>query len=192
MIQKKMKLDSSFGLPKLGLVKHFHTQINGARIHTDQFVFEPELSLPHDLDTASLKELKEHLLIELPWAVLIRIGQGGTGRSSNAQMLQLTLTASKAPSNLTEGMGPAQLTEEHGHKLAPTSESLGMTFCLSDRDPMLKLHTRKQLQQLAKYATKSIHKWPSFICEIGLADSIYHKSKEGPIFFKKLFGTRVM
>jgi hypothetical protein len=45
-------------------------------------------------------------------------------------------------------------------------------------------HTRKQLQQLAKYATKSIHKWPSFKCGIGLADSIYHKPKEGPIFLK--------
>jgi hypothetical protein len=142
-------------------------QINGARIHADQFVFEPELSLPHDLGTALPKELKENLLIELPWAVLIGISQGGTGRSSNAQMLHLALTASKAPRNLTKGMGPAQLTEEHGYKLAPTRESFGMTFCLSDRDPMLKLHTRKQLQQLAKYATKSIHKWPSFTREIG-------------------------
>jgi hypothetical protein len=49
---------------------------------------------------------------------------------------------------------------------------------------MLKVHTRKQLQQLAKYATKSIHKWPSFKCGIGLADSIYYKPKEGPIFLK--------
>ena len=62
------------------------------------------------------------------------------------------LTASKASGNLTEGMGAAQLAEEHGHKLVPTRESFSMTFCLSDRDQMLKLHTRKQLQQLAKYA----------------------------------------
>jgi hypothetical protein len=64
-------------------------------------------------------------------------------------------------------MGPTQLAEEHGDKLVPTRISFNMTFCLSDGDQMLKLHPRKQLQQLAKYATKSIHKWPSFKCGIG-------------------------
>jgi hypothetical protein len=81
-------------------------------------------------------------------------------------------------------MGAAQLAKQHSHKLTPTSEPFGMTFCLGGHDQMLKVHTRKQLQQLAKYATKSIHKWPSFKCGIGLADSIYYKPKEGPIFLK--------
>ena len=134
MIQKKMKLNGSFGLSELGPIKHFQAQINGARIHADQFVLKPELSLPHDLDTALPKELKENLLIELPWAVLIGISQGGMAWSSNAQMFQLPLTASKAPGNLTEGMGPAQVAEEHGHKLVPTRVPFGMAFCLSDRD----------------------------------------------------------
>ena len=114
--------------------------------------------------------------------MLVSIGQSGVTRSRNAQMFQLPLAASKASGNLTEGMGAAQLAKQHGYKLSPTSKSFSMTFCLGDRDQMLKLQTRKQLQQLAKYATKSIHKWPSFKCEIGLADSIYHKAKEGPIF----------
>jgi hypothetical protein len=129
MIEKKMKLDGSFGSPELGPIKHSQTQINGARIHADQFVFEPELSLPSDLGTASLKEMKENMLIQLPWAVLIGISQGGMAWSLNAQMSQLTLTASESPGNLTEGIGAAQLAEEHGHKLAPTRESLGMAFC---------------------------------------------------------------
>jgi hypothetical protein len=145
VIQKKMKLDGSFGAPKLGPIKYSQAQINGGRIHADQFVFKPELSLPNNLDTASFKELKENLLIELPWTVLIGISQGGMARSSNAQMFQLTLAASKASGNLTEGMGAAQLAKQHGHKLAPTSESFGMTFCLSDRDQVLKFRTRKQL-----------------------------------------------
>jgi hypothetical protein len=137
---------------------------------------------------ALFEEMEEDLLIQLPWTVLIGISQGGMGRSRNAQMFQLTLTTSKAPGNLTERMGAAQLAKQHGHKLSPTTKSFGMTFCLGDPDQMLKLQTRKQLQQLAKYATKSIHKRPSFKCEIGLADSIYHKLKEGPIFLKSYFG----
>jgi hypothetical protein len=124
------------------------------------------------LDTASVKELKENLLVQFPWTVLIGIGQGGMARSSDTQMFQLTLTASKTSGNLTEGMGATQLAKQHGYKLTPTSKSFGMTFCPGDHDPMLKVHTRKKLQQLAKYATKSIHKWPSFKCEIGFADSI--------------------
>jgi hypothetical protein len=95
------------------------------------------------LDTALFKELQEYLLIQFPWTVLIGISQGGMARSRNAQMSQLSLTASKASANLTEGMGAAQLTKQHGYKLAPTSEPFGMTFCLSDRYQMLKLYTRK-------------------------------------------------
>jgi hypothetical protein len=141
-----MKLDGSFGLPELGPIKHFQTQINGARIHADQFVFKPELFLPNDLDAASFKELKKNLLIEFPWAVLIGIGQGGVAWSRNAQMFELPLTASKAPANLAERMGTAQLAKEHGHKLAPTRESFGMSLRLSDRNQLLEFHTRKQLQ----------------------------------------------
>jgi hypothetical protein len=145
-------------LPELGPIKHFQAQINGARIHADQFVFEPELSLPNGLDTASFQDLEENLFIELVWAVLIGIRQGGTGRSSvHTQMLQLTLTASKSSGNLTEGMGTAQMTEKHGHELVPARKSFSVTLCLSARNQMLKLHTRKQLQQLAEYATKPVH-----------------------------------
>jgi hypothetical protein len=187
-----MKLDGSFGPSKLGPIKDLQAQINGGRIHADQFVFNPELSLPNDLDTALFKELKENLLIQLPWTVLIGIGQGGMARSSNAQMFQLTLTASKAPGNLTERVGVAQLAEEHGHKLAPTREPFGMAFRLSDRDQMLKLHTRKQLQELAEYATKSIHQWPSFKCEIGFGRLNLPHLKGRAYFFKKLFWTRLI
>ena len=136
MIQKKMKLDGSFGPPELGPIKHLQTQINGGRIHADQFVFEPELFLPDfDLNPASVKEFKKDMLIQFPGTMLVGIGQGGMARSRNAQMLQLPLAASKASGNLTEGMSAAQLAKEHGDKLTPTSKSFGMTFGLGDRSP---------------------------------------------------------
>jgi hypothetical protein len=146
MIQKKMKLDGSFGPSKLGPIKHLQAQINGGRIHADQFVLKPERFLSDDLGTAPVEELKENLLIELPWTVLIGISQGGMARSRNAQMFQLPLTASKTSGDLTESMGATQLTKQHGHKLTPTGESFAMTFGLGDGDQVLELHTRKQLQ----------------------------------------------
>jgi len=168
-----MKLDGSFGLSELGPIKHFQAQINGARIHADQFVLEPEFPLSDfDLNPAAIKEFDKDALVQLPGAVSVGIGQSGMARSRNAQMFQLSLAASKASGNLTEGMGPTQLAEEHGYKLGPTREPFGMTFCLGNRNQLLELQSRKELQQLAKYATKPVHKWPSFICEIGFADSI--------------------
>jgi hypothetical protein len=50
--------------------------------------------------------------------------------------------------NLTKRMGTSQLTKQHGDELTPTGESFSMTLCLSHRNQLLKLQTRKQLQQL--------------------------------------------
>ncbi len=140
-----MKLDGSFGPPELGPIKHLQTQIDGGRIHADQFVFKPKRFLPDDLDTASFKELKKNLLIELPWTMLIGISQGGMARSRNAQMFQLPLAASKASGNLTERMGAAQLTKQHGDKLTPAGKSFGMTFGMGFFHHVLELDSRKQL-----------------------------------------------
>jgi len=50
VIQKKMKLDGSFGPSELGPIKHLQTQIDGGRIHADQFVLKPKRLLPYHLD----------------------------------------------------------------------------------------------------------------------------------------------
>jgi hypothetical protein len=128
MIQKQVKLDGSLGLAELGPIKHGQTQINGARIHTDQFVLEPERFLDSHLPLASFQKPKKHLLIQFPGTVFIRIGQGGAAGSRETKMLQLPFTASQPSGNLPEGMGTAQLTKEHGHKLAPAAKSSGMSF----------------------------------------------------------------
>jgi hypothetical protein len=60
-------------------------------------------------------------------------------------MLQFTFTASKASGNLPQGMGSAQLAEEHGNKLAPTSEPSGMSFSFCLPHSLLELDSRKQL-----------------------------------------------
>jgi hypothetical protein len=145
VIQKKMKLDGSFGPSEFGPIKDFQAQIDGGRIHGDQFVFKPKRFLPDDLNAASFKEPKEELLIELPGAVLIGIGQGGMAWSGDAQMFQLPLAASKASANLTERMGTTQLAKQHGYKLAPAGKPFGITFGMGLFHHVLKLDSWKQL-----------------------------------------------
>ena len=60
-----------------------------------------------------------------------------------------------------------------------------MTFCLGFSNQLLKLHSRKELQQLAKYATKSIHQWPSFICGI-FGDIQFTTDYRKGLFFSKV------
>jgi hypothetical protein len=76
--------------------------------------------------------------------MFIGISQGGGARSSDTQMFQLTLADSKTSGDLTERMGAAQLAKQHGDKLAPASESFGMTFRLGDHHQMLKLYTHEE------------------------------------------------
>jgi hypothetical protein len=58
-------------------------------------------------------------------------------------------------------MGSAQLAKEHGDELSPAGEASGMTFGAGLVYRLLELDARKQLQELAEYATESIHQWPS-------------------------------
>ncbi len=72
-----------------------------------------------------MEKSKKEFLIERPRAVFVGIGQGGTVRSRNAQMFQFAFAAFKAPGDFSEGMGPSQVAEKHGHELAPAGKILG-------------------------------------------------------------------
>jgi hypothetical protein len=54
------------------------------------------------------------------------------------------------------------LAKKHAHKLAPARKAFAMALRAMFDDHALKLRARKQLQQLAEYATKYIHVEPSF------------------------------
>jgi hypothetical protein len=100
-------------------------------------------------------------------------------------VLQFALTASEPAGNLPERVGAAQLAKEHGHKLTPASKPSGMTLSFRLFNRLLKLDSGKQLQELAEYATKTVHVWPSFVCDFGsLQKPTYHKRCEGLILLK--------
>ena len=54
---------------------------------------------------------------------MVGIGQGGVAGSGDAEVFQFALTTTQATGNLPEGMGSAQLAEEHAHKLTPGGEA---------------------------------------------------------------------
>ena len=90
------------------------------------------------LALASFEQWHKDSLVELPGSVFIGISEGGAAGGGNSKMFQFTFTASETSCNFSERVSSAQLAEEHSYKLAPASESSGMSFGL------LKLDTRKQ------------------------------------------------
>jgi hypothetical protein len=134
-----MQLDGSLSPTKMSPVKHPETQINNGRIHTDQFVLKPKLFLSDNLHPTSVKEVQKDMLIEFPGTVLVSIGQGRMTGSGNPKVLEFAFTASQPPADLSEGMGATQLTEQHGHKLAPRGKSFSMAFGFGLFNHLLKL-----------------------------------------------------
>jgi hypothetical protein len=145
MIQKQMQFDSPLGSAEFGPVKEADTEINDGGIQTDQFILKPEFLSDLDLTLAPFEELHKDSLVELPGSVLIGISQSRTTGSTDAQMFQFAFTASQPSGNLSKRMGSAQLTEEHGYKLPPTSKSSGMAFSFCFHNGLLELDSRKQL-----------------------------------------------
>jgi hypothetical protein len=145
MIQKQMEFNGPLGSTEFGPIKEADTEVNDGGIEADQFVLKPELFLDLYLALAFFEELHKDSLVELPGPVLIGISQSGTTGGADAQMFQFAFTASQPSGNLPKRMGSAQLTEEHGHKLAPTSEPSGMTFSFCFHNGLLELDSRKQL-----------------------------------------------
>jgi hypothetical protein len=76
------------------------------------------------------------------------------GASGNPE---LAFAGSQAATNLAQGLRAAQMAEQHGHKLAPTTEPAGVALGFVLADCGLKLDSRKQLQHLTENAACSIH-----------------------------------
>jgi hypothetical protein len=60
-------------------------------------------------------------------------------------VFQFAFTTLEAPGDFPEGMGSAQMTEEHGDELPPAGESSGMAFGPSLFDGLLKFMSWKEL-----------------------------------------------
>ena len=61
--------------------------------------------------------------------MFVGIGQGGTARrSGDPHMHQPPQAAAQAVADFAQGIGASELTEQHGDKLRPAGEALGVTL----------------------------------------------------------------
>lgn len=73
-------------------------------------------------------------------------------------MAELALAGRQTTTDLAQRLSLAQLTEQHGQELSPAGEPAGVTLGLVLLDGLLKLQSRKQLENLgenAAYSTQS-------------------------------------
>ena len=155
MIQQAMELDRPLRPSELRPVRR--AQVDHRRVQAHQLVLEPERPpTPRQGLTASEERL-EHGPIELPRAMGVGIGQRRAGRRRDAQVFELALTAAQPAADLSQGMGTAELAEEHGDELPPAREPAGMALGVRPRHQRLELRPRKQLEELAEHAAESTH-----------------------------------
>ncbi len=127
-------------------VKHLQTQIDNGGIQANQFVLKAKPLLPDiALRLAPIKKFQKDILIKFPGTMFVGVSQSGMTGSTDAKVFELAFATAETAANLAEGIGPPQLTEQHGYKLAPGGEPPGMTFGFGFFDHLLELQTRKQL-----------------------------------------------
>src|SRR5208337_2714488 len=90
MVEKKVEFDRSLCLTEGSPIKERSAEVDDGSIHAEEFVLEEKLPLSRGNGSTLLEKLIEHLLIELPRAFLVGVGQrGSTGGGFYAEMFQL-------------------------------------------------------------------------------------------------------
>jgi hypothetical protein len=93
--------------------------------------------------------------------------------------------AAKPPQISRKDWRPSQITEQHGHELAPTTEAASMALGPVLQDGLLKLGAGKQLQHLAENAGYSCHGGGGPPYGSGLLNA--NRSRISPLPFKREF-----
>jgi hypothetical protein len=96
---------------------------------------------------------EKEILIDLPGAVLIGVGQGGMfGGFGDAEMDQFALAGLEAFVDFAEALRLAELAEKHGHELVPAAEAAGVAFALVATDDLFEKRSGDQMEKLAENA----------------------------------------
>jgi len=157
VIEQQMQLHRSFRAPILGPVEDTGAEFDQRGIQAQQLVLKAE-PVPSGDHAATVEQLIEHALVQLPGAVLVGVGQGrALGRVGQAQMPQLAFTGGQAAADFAQRLRSAQVAKQHGHELPPAREAAGMALGPVLDDGPLKLVPGKQLQHLAENARYSYH-----------------------------------
>lgn len=143
-----MQLDRALGATELRPVVRRQAQINHRRIQTDQLVLEAEFLLADRLGCDSLEQAVGHLLEQCTRTTSVGVGKRRTRWRFDAEMGELALATLQPAFDLAQGMGAAQLAEQHPDKLAPTRQPLAPVFSARFLDDAFEVGTRDELEYL--------------------------------------------
>ena len=97
------------------------------------------------------QERVEEVVVNLPGAVLIGIGEGAVRRGlSHAEVGEFAQTAAEPTTDLAEGLRPRELGEEHRDKLIPTGVTLGIALPPVTLYDLRELEAGEELQQSSR------------------------------------------
>src|ERR1019366_8347751 len=160
-VHEHMGFAPAFGATELGPGKEGQAKGDGGRIEREQLVLEAESALANAqllLRAEALQGGIEQFLVKRGGAMLVGVGQGGfVGSFGDAQMHQLAQTAGQAVADLAQGIGMAQLAEQHGDELGPAIEPLGGPLGFVLLDQTRELQAGKVMQQLIEQACDLYH-----------------------------------
>ena len=152
MVEHHVQLHRSLGAPKFRPIEDTHTQIDHRRVQAHQLVLEAELVFCLDAAAHPLKQLVEHLLVQLPGPMAVGVGQRGTRRRLDPKVCKLAFTALQSAADLAQRVRPPQLAEHHRYKLAPTAQSLRRALRTRISDQFLEFQPWNELEYLAEHA----------------------------------------
>lgn len=146
-IEYQMRLDRALGATELRPVIHGKAQIDDGRIDADQFVLEAKLLLlAHRLGDDCREQTVEDLFEQFPRPMPAGVGQRRACRCLDAQVGEFALAALQPAFDLPQGVGAAQLVEQHADELAPARQPLAAVLrsCLFDH--ALEVGVRNELE----------------------------------------------
>jgi hypothetical protein len=141
VVEEKMDFHGAFGGAVLGPVEDLGAEVNDGAVQTVEFAGDQQrgLGMGGEFGAEMVQQGEKEILIDLPGAVLIGVGQGGMfGGFGDAEMDQFAFAGLESFVDFAEALGLAELTEEHGDELVPTAETAGVAFALMAANDLFK------------------------------------------------------
>ena len=117
-----------------------------------------------ELPAALAEQLLEDGFEQLPGPLPVGTGKSGAfRRCRQAQVLELAFGGGQPAADLTQRVGLAELTKQHGHQLAPAGEPAQVAVGVMLAHGLLEFQARKQLQKLGEDATETLMVEPPWL-----------------------------
>src|SRR5580704_18263973 len=131
---------------------------NHTAIQTQQLVLKAKLLPSAHLPLTLFQQLLKHRLVQLPWPMLVGLGQRRSLRAlHHSQVPQLAFASRQTSTDLPQRLRLAQMTEQHRHQLRPTAKTPRVMLRSMLAHRLFKLSPRKYPQNLRKNTAYSIH-----------------------------------